>query len=461
MTYADFLARKTIVAPPVGIPNPPELHPSLFPFQADVTRWGLRRGRAALFEECGLGKSRQALEWSRVVCEHTRGSVLVLTPLAVAQQFVREGEAIDVPVTHCREASDARPGVNVTNYERFERFDPASFAGVVCDESSILKAKDGKTRNSLVERWSQTRFRLACTATPAPNDHLELGNHAEFLGVMTMPEMLSMFFVHDGGETQKWRLKGHAQKEFWRWVCSWAVCLTKPSTLGYSDEGYELPGLRVHEHVITSDLAMAHQAGQLFALDARTLDELRAARRASLPQRVAKAAELANGDAEQWLIWCDLNAESDALTKAIPGAVEIAGSHSDEHKEQAILDFIDGKTRVIVTKPSLAGFGLNLQNCHKTAFVGLSHSFEQWHQATRRLWRFGQKHEVESHIITSSAEGAVLESVKRKRAAFDEMIAGMAESMADISRAEISAARRDAVEYRPRVRMNLPEWMHD
>jgi hypothetical protein len=457
--YESFLAKKRLISDPVGIPDPPALHPSLFPFQRDVTRWALRRGRAALFEECGLGKSRQALEWARVVCEHTGGNVLVMTPLAVAQQFVREGAEIGVPVTHCREASDVRHGVNVTNYERFDRFDPASFAGVVADESSILKSKDGKTRNALIEAWSRTRFRLACTATPAPNDHMELGNHAEFLGVMTQSEMLSMFFVHDGGETQKWRLKGHAEREFWRWVCSWAVCLTKPSDLGYENAGYDLPPLNVTEHIIQSDAGMAHAAGMLFAYEARTLDELRAARRASMPQRVARAAELANGDDEQWICWCDLNDESKALAKSIPGALEVTGSDKDEKKERAVLDFIDGKIRVLVSKPSIFGWGVNLQNCHNAAFVGLSHSFEQWYQATRRIWRFGQSRPVNSHIITSSAEGAVLKSLERKRLDFERMVGGMAEHMADISKAEIGAARRDQVDYRPGVKMRLPDWL--
>lgn len=458
-TYQDFLDQKRIVASATGIADPPELHQSLFPFQRDVTRWALRRGRAALFEECGLGKSRQAIEWARVVAAHTELPVLILTPLAVAEQFVREGEAIGVRVTRCREAADVAPGVNVTNYERLHKFNPRVFGGVVLDESSILKAKDGKTRAAITEAFSSTPFRLACTATPAPNDHVELGNHAEFLGVMSQTEMLSMFFVHDGGKTQDWRLKGHAVQDFWRWVCSWAVCLTKPSDLGYADDGYALPPLRLHEHVIQCDNAMAHRAGLLFATEAQTLSEQREARKASLPERVAKCAELVNSSGAQWLVWCDLNAESEALTEAIPGAVEITGSDSDEHKERAILDFIDGRSRVIVTKPSLAGFGVNLQNCHNAAFVGLSHSFEQWHQATRRVWRFGQKHEVNSHLITSSADGAVVRSIAKKRSAFEEMIQGMAHHMADISRAEIGASTREFVGYEPKRRMTVPAWV--
>ncbi len=457
--YESFLRSKRLVCAPVGITDPVELHPSLFPFQVDVVRWALKRGRAALFEECGLGKSRQALEWARVVAEHTGKPVLILTPLAVAAQFVREGAAINIDVAHCREAADVTSGINVTNYERMDRFDPSMFGGVVLDESSILKAHDSKTRAALIEAFQRTPFRLACTATPAPNDHIELGNHAEFLGVMTQSEMLSMFFVHDGGETQKWRLKGHAERDFWRWVCSWAVCISKPGDLGYSNEGYDLPALTLHEHVIDVDDAMARSAGLLFAFEAKTLGEQRAARKASLAARVARAAEIVTATNEQFLVWCDLNDESKALVKAIPGAVEITGSDSDEHKERAVMDFIDGKTRVIVTKPSIAGFGVNLQNCANAAFVGLSHSFEAWHQANRRIWRFGQKREVNSHLITSSAEQGVVDNINRKRSDFERMINGMVEHMAELTRVELGATQRDFTDYKPATEMVIPAWL--
>lgn len=458
-SYQKFLASKRITPAAVGIAEPTELHPSLFPFQRDVTRWALKRGRAALFEECGLGKSRQAIEWARVVATHTAQPVIIVTPLAVAPQFVREGAAIGVPVTHCREASDLQHGVNVINYDRIDRLDASQFGGVVLDESSILKAYDSKTRNLLIESFSETPFKLACTATPAPNDHIELGNHAEFLGVMSHTEMLSMFFVHDGGETQKWRLKGHAEREFWRWVCSWAVSLVRPGDLGYSNEGYDLPELRLHEHVVQSTDGSARKTGMLFALDAKTLGEQRAARKSSLGDRVARAAELANGDASQWTIWCDLNDESAALTKAIAGAVEVKGSDSTEHKEKSIERFIAGDIRVIVSKPSIFGFGVNLQHCHNMAFVGLSHSFEALHQAIRREWRFGQLSPVDVHIITSSAEGAVLANVRRKQADFETMTRGMVEHMSEISRAEIGATQRDFVDYQPNKKIRFPAWL--
>lgn len=460
MSYEDFLASKRLVVAPAGIESPPELSPKLFDFQRDVTRWALRRGRAALFLECGLGKGFCALEWARVVSEHTGLPVLILAPLAVSQQFVREGEKLGVHVTLCKTGLDVREGVNVTNYERLHGFDPSFFGGVVLDESSILKAYDGKTRNQLVEAFARTPFRLCCTATPAPNDHTELGNHAEFLGVMSRTEMLSMFFVHDGGKTQDWRLKGHARKDFWRWVASWAVALRSPADLGYDAAGYELPPLNVHEHVVDVDDQMARAAGQLFAYEAKTLSEQRAARRASLEARVAVAAEHVNAESDEpWLVWTDLNDESSAMAKAIPGAVEIRGSDSGEHKEQAILDFIDGKTRVIVSKPSITGWGVNLQHCARAVYVGLSHSFEAWHQSVRRIYRFGQSRPVDCHVVTSSSEGAVVANLKRKAADADEMAAGMIEHMRDAMRAELGATTRTVDEYEPTERMTIPDWV--
>ena len=459
MSYSDFIARKRVVFSPVGISDVPPLNPTMFPFQADITRWALRRGRAAIWADCGLGKSLMALDWSRVVTEHTGRRVLILTPLAVAQQFVREGEKFGIQVTNARDASQLRDGINVTNYERLHHFNPTEFAGVVADESSVLKDYTSSTRNALIEAFSSTPFRLACTATPAPNDQMELGNHAEFLGAMSRTEMLASFFCHDGGETQVWRLKGHAERDFWRWVASWAVSIRKPSDLGYPDDGYVLPPLNVTEHVIESKEDLSRAAGMLIAYEANTLNEQRAARRNSLADRVAKCAELVNGNDEPWCVWCDLNDESAALSAAIPGAVEVKGSDSAEHKEQTAADFASGKVRVIVSKPSIFGWGVNWQHCAHVAFVGLSHSFEQWYQAVRRNYRFGQKRAVECHVITSSAEGRVVGNLKRKQADAERMAIGMIEHMAEITKAEIRATARTEVAYNPRVRMNVPSWL--
>lgn len=460
MNYEDFIASKRLVAPPCGIPDPPELSAKLFPFQADITRWALRRGRAAIWADCGLGKSWMALEWARVVHEHTGRNVLILTPLAVAQQFVTEGEKLGVKVKHCREASDVEPGINVTNYDRLHHFNPADFVGIVADESSILKDYTSATRNALIEAFAQTPYRLACTATPAPNDHMELGNHAEFLGVMTRTEMLAMFFTHDGGETQTWRLKGHAQDAFWRWVASWAVNIRKPSDLGYDDAGFILPPLTVHEQVVACGDEMAKRQGALFTVEARTLEEQRAARRASMPERVAAAERIVSAEPnEQWLVWCDLNDESGALAKALADAVEVRGSDTVEHKEDSLHGFAQGRVRVLVSKPSIAGWGMNFQSCARVVFVGLSHSFEAWYQAIRRTYRFGQTRPVECYVVTSDAEGRVVANLKRKQADAEAMSAGMVEHTADITRAELRATSRDATEYKPTVRMRVPAWV--
>lgn len=459
MSYADFIARKRTVAPPCGLADVPSLNPAMFPFQSDITRWALRRGRAAIWADCGLGKSLMALEWARVVTEHTGRRVLILTPLAVAQQFVSEGAKFGIHVTHARTGSDVRDGINVTNYERLHHFSPADFGGVVADESSVLKDYTSSTRNALIEAFAVTPFKLACTATPAPNDQMELGNHAEFLGAMSRTEMLASFFCHDGGETQTWRLKGHAERDFWRWVASWAVSIRKPSDLGYADDGYTLPPLNITEHVIGSNEDVSRAAGMLLGYEANTLNEQRAARRSSLPDRVAKCAALVNGNAEPWCVWCDLNDESSALVAAIPGAVEVRGSDSPEHKEQTATAFSAGKIRVIVSKPSIFGWGVNWQHCAHVAFVGLSHSFEQWYQAVRRNYRFGQRRTVECHVITSSAEGRVVGNLKRKQLDAERMAIGMIEHMSEITKAEIRATGRTEVAYNPTVRMTIPSWL--
>lgn len=457
--YEAFLRRKAITAPVTGIDNPGECHPSLFPFQRDVVRWALRRGRAALFEECGLGKSRQAIEWSRQVAASTGRPVLILTPLAVAQQFVREGEAIGVAIHHSRDGV-LGGGITVTNYEQIGKFDLSGIGGVVLDESSILKACDGKTRTMLIRELSHVPFRLACTATPAPNDHTELGNHSEFLGIMTMSEMLSTFFVHDGGSTQDWRIKGHARSEFWRWVCSWAVSITSPGDLGYDDTGYVLPPLSIIDHVVDTGNTLAAGKGILVGYEARTLGEQREARRETLDARVQLCADVVTAEPdEQWLVWCDLNAEGDALEKAIPGAVQVSGSDTAEFKEQCIADFTSGKIRVLVSKTSIFGFGVNLQNCARAAFVGVSHSFEAWHQATRRNWRFGQTRPVHVHVITSDVEGRVSANLRRKTEDAARMQREMVTHMAALNQAEVAGSARGNDVYKAAKGMVIPKWL--
>jgi hypothetical protein len=417
-SYSDFIESKHRRFQSNGIALD-ELSPALYGFQSHIVRWALGIGRSCIFADCGLGKTIMQLEWAHRVCDHTAGRVLVLSPLAVAAQTEREAARFGYKdVARSEAGSDDGTRIVLTNYERLHHFDPDDFVGVVLDESSILKSYTGHFRNEIINGFAGHRFKLACTATPAPNDVMELGNHAEFVGAMTRTEMLSMFFVHDGGETQKWRLKGHARDEFWKWVMSWASVVSRPSDLGFSDDGFDLPELHYHTHTVEAGVA---QEGMLFDVGSPTLTERRHARRSSLDSRCQVAADLASDTDEQWILWCDLNDESARLAELIPEAVEVRGSDTNEHKRNAMLGFSDGDIRVLVTKPKIAGFGMNWQNCARMAFVGLSDSYEALYQSTRRCWRFGQPREVEAHIITSTAEGAVLKNVTRKESDHREM----------------------------------------
>ncbi|SDG48245.1 hypothetical protein SAMN05443529_103177 [Desulfosporosinus hippei DSM 8344] len=447
--YDLFINNKRSTMPPSGFSVDREtLHESMFDFQKDIDCWALKLGRAAVFAGTGLGKTRIQIEWGMKVHELTGGDVLILAPLAVAAQTIREGAVLGYEITMCRSQDDVRPGLNITNYEMLNHFEPILFDGVILDESSILKSFTGKMRTELIESFAFTPYRLACTATPAPNDYMEIGNHAEFLGVMSRTEMLSMYFVHDGGETQKWRLKGHAEDTFWKWVASWGVVLEKPSDLGYSDDGYILPPLTITDHVIEVE-------GEL----AKTLSQRQKARRETAEERVKACAEIVNASDQPFLVWCDLNIESEMLTAAIPGAVQVRGSDKAAHKEKALLDFAAGKIRVLVTKPSIAGFGMNWQHCADMAFVGLSDSFEQVFQAVRRCYRFGQTRPVNVTMITSSREGATAENIKRKETDFRKMVAEMVQYTKDITSESIRSTERDVTEYRAKNPIRLPPWL--
>lgn len=438
--YQEFLQQKTLAVPDAGFEVPlSEINAKLFDWQKEIVRWALRRGRAAIFAECGLGKTAMQLEWAKHVCRHTEKPVLILAPLAVAQQTQREGEKFGIPVTVCRSGDDMKPGINITNYELWNKFPSLDLGGLVIDESSVLKG-DGPLRKGLTDVAQGIPYRLAATATPAPNDTEELINHAEFLGIMLGKEILALYFTQDGNTTHKWRLKGHAVEDFWRWMAGWSVALRKPSDLGYSDEGYILPPLRFHQHTVEASTPQ----DKLFQDEARGIQEQRRVRRETLASRVARCAELVNGSDEPWLVWCGLNDEGKALTEAIPGAVEIAGAHSREHKERAILGFLDGSIRVLVTKPEVAGFGLNLQHCAREAFVGLGNSFELYYQAIRRCWRFGQTREVECHIITSEADGPIVRNIERKEQQAAEM---MDQLVKHLSVNTLAAAGRERMEY--------------
>jgi superfamily II DNA or RNA helicase len=456
--YTDFVTKKLRAVPPVGITRPVDLVDGLFPHQIDLVRWALRRGRAAIFADTGLGKTRMQVAWADVVQRETGGDLLILAPLAVAQQTVAEAAACGVTITHAHDASEIRPGINITNYDRLHKFDPSRFVGVVLDESSVIKHHNSKTLQALLDAFSRTPYRLCATATPAPNDWTELGTHAEFLGIRSRAEMLAEFFVHDGGDTQTWRVKGHARQIFWRWVASWGVLLRSPADLGYDASAYNLPPLSVHQYTVESDHNQ-EETGYLFAMEAADLMERRNARKASLVARVAACAELVNASDEPWVIWCDLNAEGDALRAAIPDAVEIRGADDEDTKEKRLHDFATGKTRVLVTKASIAGWGLNWQHCRNVAFVGVTDSWEAYYQAVRRCYRFGQKREVHVHIFASEQEGSVVANLKRKEADAKAMGDALASEVIDSVRDELRGQGRESNDYSPRKAMNLPNFL--
>ena len=459
MDYQEFLKQKKVSVQACGF-DCEERNPALFDWQNDVVRWALRKGKCAIFTSCGSGKTRMQLQWAQKVHEHTRGSILILAPLAVTQQTKREGEACGITVNVVRSQEQCVSGINITNYEMLQHFDAKQFVGIVLDESSIIKHKEGKFRQMIQELFEDTPYKLCCTATPAPNDFMELGTHAQFLGVMKQTEMLATFFVHDGGETQNWRLKRHAEKKFFEWVAGWACCFNRPQDIGYEQDGYDLPELRVHEESVESKgTELIDGQMMMFAPVGKTLLERRSARRNSLDDRVARAAEIANGTEEQVLVWCDLNNESKALTKAIGGAVEVEGSMSLEEKESGIVGFLTGKNRVLVSKPSIAGFGINAQNAHIEIFVGLSDSFEQYYQAVRRCWRYGQEKPVDVYIIISDAEGAVKENIARKQRDAERMTGELIEFTKEFLKSDLRQTTRDVDEYYAFDRMEVPTWI--
>jgi hypothetical protein len=458
MSYHDYVQRKLSTVPSTGIADGFSVPASLFPHQSALTSWALRRGRAAIFADTGLGKSRMQLAWADAVRKHTKLPVLVLAPLAVAQQTAGEGREIGIEVAHCRDGSEtAGQGIVITNYDRLHRFEPGMFGGVVLDESSCIKHHDTKTLKTLLSAFRDTPFKLCATATPAPNDWTELGTHAEFLGICTRQEMLAEFFTHDGGDTSVWRLKGHAKDIFWRWVCQWGALVRKPSDLGFEDSAYALPPLHLHEHSVKVDMPLN---GMLFAAEAQTLSERRDARRLSVEDRVNACAALVNAEAaEPWVVWCDLNAEGDALTKAINGAVQIAGADSAEVKEQRLADFAAGKIRVLVSKPSICGFGLNWQHSARMAFVGVTDSFESYYQAVRRCWRFGQTRDVHVHVFASTAEGAVVANLRRKERDAQQMAASLSAETREAVIAAVTGSTRQTNDYNAVREVTVPAFL--
>lgn len=442
-TYEDFLRAKLVSAESHGV-APVSLNPLLFDWQREVTAWALERGRAAVFLACGMGKTWIQAEWAHRITETTEGRVLILAPLAVAHQTIREAARLDIEVVYARNQAQADASgyrIVITNYECLADFDSAAWIGVVLDESSILKSFTGKTKRALLDAFAETPYRLACTATPAPNDHMELGNHADFLGVMASNEMLARWFINDSMRAGNYRLKAHGERDFWRWVSSWAVCAEKPSDLGdYEDGGFALPPLIIKGHLV-ADTGRAHDRGKLFLGDASpSATDMWSDKRETAQDRCAMASEIVGTDLESpWTVWCETNHEADILKGLLPECIEVRGSESMEAKERKLDAFSDGDARIIVTKSSIAGFGLNWQHCSDVVFVGLTYSFEKLYQAIRRSWRFGQARPVTVHLISAESDQGIVAAVERKQEEHDQMVSRMVTATREFG----LAARKD------------------
>jgi hypothetical protein len=460
MQYEDFIATKSTRVESVGF-DPGPMPEWMFPHQAALTSWALRKGRAAVFADTGLGKTSIELVWADRVARHTSGRVIVLAPLAVANQIVAEGRARGIDAQYMRQ-DDGRTRIVVTNYELLHAFDASAFVGVVLDESGILKNFTGKTRNALIEAFAGTKYKLCGTATPAPNDFTELGNHSEFLGVKSRAEMLAEYFAHDGGSTQDWRIKGHAVASFWRWVVSWGAVVMSPEDLGFDGAAYKLPPLRMHSHIVHEDFDDARASGMLFPMDARTLQDQRRVRNATIEKRIEAVAIIAK-EPGPLIVWCELNAEADGIEDALEhidgGCVQVSGADSIDSKLEKLAAFAEGRARVIITKTSVTGFGLNWQHCARMVFVGASHSYESTYQAIRRCWRFGQKRAVDVHTIHADTERFVIENYRRKEADAARLAASLVQVVGEHVRAEVvGRSAREWNEYTPSVKMMVPAW---
>lgn len=445
MDYDNFIQLKRRAEVATGH-EPGELNEHLFDFQHAIVNWAVRRGRAAIFADTGLGKTLMQLSWASEVQSHTGGIVLVLAPLAVSEQTIEQGATFGIEVKRVPAGqSPDTPGIWITNYERMETIQFNELHGLVLDESSILKSHDGKTRQRIIGAAQAVPYRLSCTATPSPNDFDELGNQCEFLGVMSRTEMLATYFVNDTGDTGTWRLKGWGASKFWEWMGTWCVVLRNPSDLGFDGQRYELPAIQYHEHVVETEPL----GDDLFSRPAQTMLERRKAQRDSIEARCKALADIVNAEkSEPWLIWCHLNDEAEMLTQLIDGAVNVQGSDSPEYKSKNLLGFAHGDVRVLISKPKIAGFGMNWQHCARMAFVGLDDSFEKFYQAVRRCYRFGQKRNVQVHIFTAENEGQILANIKRKEVQHHEMSENMIEHMKDIMNNELAGQQNIVDEYR-------------
>jgi len=432
-SYQELLSRKKIVFESKGLEiDRNDIHPVLFDFQKDLVKWALKKGRSAIFADTGLGKTFMQLEWARLTGETT----IIIAPLSIAKQTEQEAHKIGIEINYIRKMADAKEGINITNYEMIEHLDDDFFGAVVLDESSILKSINGKIKTKLIEMFKQTAYKLCCTATPAPNDVAEMANHADFLGIMTRKEMLSAFFVHDN----EWRLKKHAIQPFYRWLASWGMAIKTPSNLGYSDDGYILPKINMMPEFVDSDY---RPDGELFFTGLKGISDRAKIRKSTVDARVDKIVEIVNNSDEQWLVWCGLNDEAAKAHKLIPDSVNVQGSDSTDKKIQEIQDFQSEKIRVLITKPKIAGFGMNFQNAHNMAFVGLNDSWESYYQCIRRSYRFGQKHEVNVHIVLADIEKGIYENIQKKEEVAKEMTDSLIENVKEYEKDSISEVTKE------------------
>lgn len=453
MRYEEFLKTKEYFYENTGFDiDVNDLNPNLFDFQKQIVKWALKKGRCALFLDTGLGKTICQLEFANQVCKHENGKALILAPLAVSKQTKQEGIKFGIDVNICRTQEDVKDGINITNYEMMNHFNPNEFICVVLDESSILKASLGKMANDIIDIFRFTKYKLACTATPSPNDYVEFGNHCDFLNVMSRTEMLATFFINDAKESQ-WRMKHHAESKFWEWLASWAMVVKNPKDIGYPDARYNLPKLNMHNIILDS----VAQPGQLLPSVAKNLSERREARKDSMLSRVSMVENLLH-DMDSCLVWVDYNDES-TLIKNTCDIIEVTGSDSDSVKEDRMLRFASGDIKFLVSKPSICGFGMNFQNCHNMIFCGISDSYEKFYQAVRRCYRFGQTQEVNVYIIISQREMSVLDNIKKKQIQHERMSQEMIERTSDILKNEIHSTMRITEDYIASEIVKIPSWV--
>lgn len=456
MDYESFLKSKQKKVQSSGF-ECSNVNSILFPFQQDITKWGLKRGKCAVFADCGLGKTLIQIEWAENICQHTHGNVLILAPLGVTTQTKEEAKKLlNIDITICRSQEDIQRGINITNYEMLDKFDISTFAGVVLDESSILKNYTGQTRVKLTNAFKNTPYKMCCTATPAPNDYIELLNHAEFLDVMTAGQALSTWFINDM-KTGKWRLKGHAIKEFWKWVSSWAVYIKTPSDLGYSDDGYVLPKFNEIIKEFGMDLIDINlDSGFIRNIDTSATGFYKEKRLAA-DKRINIIKDIVNNSTEQFIVWCYTDDESDKLTNAMDGSVQVKGSHKPSYKEEMATSFKNGDIRVLISKPSIFGYGLNFQKCHNAVFCGLTYSYEDYYQAVKRLYRYGQKSEINNYIIIADTEKNILDKVREKEKRQLEMANSISNSIKEIQLNNFKAIETKRAN--KSININIPSWL--